>query len=228
MFRCLLYLSLIILLISGCGGGEDTTTTRDPTQPAQTTTLDFKFDGIDEISVAGPFEVILTMGDQGAATFTLDSHLVDSLQIEEVDNRVEIGLDAQGSIQATTLRLDMTLPEMRELQLSGATFATFSGFQGDHLTLRIRGAVFVEGLDSAYTTLDIEAVGASAALLSDLQPLAYSQVNLEGASTTTVPMMDFGTIQGNLVGASALIYRGNQVDLQVTTDLSSAVVQEGS
>ncbi len=169
-----------------------------------------------DISSAFNAEITVVEGPYSVEV-TVDDNLVEDLEVEVDGDELNVGMD-RGSV---TFGVDPTvvisMPDLEELDLSGASSATVEGADGTSLRLNLSGASRAEvdgavgelGIDGSggasltftgsadRVTLDLS--GGSSADLDDAT-IDSAQVDLSGASTASFESID--EVAGDLSGAA--------------------------
>jgi hypothetical protein len=198
----------------------------------------------DRLEVSGAFEVTITQGDVTSVVIRIDDNLQPYLRVEQVGQKVSIGLDTEIGFNFgnPTLEADITMPSLSSLHLSGATQATLVDFVVDgNVTLDASGASKIEGmlqaaavdltlsgassstLSGGADALRVDASGASSADLSGF-PAADVVVVVSGASSATVNASS--TLEADASGASHVTYLGSPTLRNVSTAGASSVEPE--
>jgi hypothetical protein len=194
-------------------GSEDTVT-------ASSSASDFT-----AVSVENACEATITRGDVYSVTVEINENIESHLNIENVNRTLYVTLDDGHVYNNLKFKVTITMPELAEVEGSGASEITVSGFDaatglladlsgaselagnldcGD-VTLRLSGASTVE-LSGSGADVACEASGASEVDMRDFS-CEDAYMNLSGASTMRVNAA--GTISGDLSGASEVYYYGS-------------------
>lgn len=220
-FPLLLALAAALVLVA-CDDDDDAI------RPSGTTvTESFDLAGFDAVRLSHAFDAEVVRAAEFSVEVTIDDNLRDRLIVEVRGDTLHIGLESGTSIRGNvTLDARVTLPELAELRLSGASRARLSGFDaaGD-VVLRASGASRIQGELAAQTvainlsgassaeivgsaeTATFEASGASRFDLADFV-VASASVELSGASRADVHVTaEITRVEVN--GASTLVYRGD-------------------
>jgi hypothetical protein len=227
---CLLALVLVASLsvsIAACRGvitGSGKLETRDMDY------TDFK-----KIEVGSAFEVDITKDADYSVSITMDDNAFEYLRINKVGDTLQIGLRQPYSYINVTQRASITVPDLDELELSGASRGEVTGFNFSHsLRIKLSGASSLDIDDIIAGDTDFAVSGASRASGSiemhegDFDISGASRVELEGTATD-VSMDVSGASQAgsddfvvdnariNLSGAStAVINASGQIDATVS------------
>lgn len=230
-------LVVAILLLSGCalpgvlsiaGSGNIVTEAYD-------------YSGFDSVEVSSAFAVDLIQSDTYKVVIDIDDNFVQYLDVKVLGDTLQIGL-RPGQIYGlsrTTLRAQVTMPELSELRMSGASHGTVSGFESTSpFTADLSGASSLRGDISAgdvrfeasgasHVTLGgrgddahIEVSGASSVDLGDF-PTASADVDASGASRATVNTN--GRLDADASGASTITYVGNPTMGRIDTSGASSI-----
>ncbi len=209
-------------------------------------TEDKDFSDFQIVKVGWAFEVEITQASLYSVNVTADDNLFDYIEVSRTDHTLTIGLKSgynyrpQWPWTRLTLKAEITMPDLYELQLSGATRGTVEGFSSSHkFILDLSGASSLTGdfttsedaqftvsgastaeLEGAANNLTISASGASHLELPDF-PVYNADVTLSGASRATVNLD--GRLDADVNGASQLFYIGNPTMGDVNTSGASTV-----
>jgi hypothetical protein len=125
-------------------------------------TRQFDYDSFSRIEVGSAFDVEITPSLEYSVRITLDDNLFDNLVVTRSGDTLKIGLRLGYIYSNYTAQAEISLPELRRLELSGATIGTAKGFSSaEPFSAVISGA---SHLDIELTTdadLDINLSGAS-------------------------------------------------------------------
>jgi hypothetical protein len=203
--------------------------------------LDKELAGFDRVDVSHAFTVEIKQGESFAVTLTVDENVIDYLDVRKAGSTLVIGL--QPTLTSTrgniTMEASVTMPELRGLELSGATGGKVTGFESDaKLDINVSGASDLRG-DIVAGDVDVDASGASDVRLDgsgedlyidasgastvDLESFSVTdaRVNLSGASKVTVDAS--GTLDVDASGASNVYYVGEPTLRSIDTSGASSV-----
>jgi hypothetical protein len=188
-------------------------------------TQEFDFSNFDEVSLAYAFVGTITQGESYSVVVRIDDNLVESLMAEQDGNRVNIGLEPNALVRRGTLEVDITLPSLTVLEVSGASQAQMNGFTlADDFTGEASGASRIHG-DVAAGNLNLEASGASTITLAgsggdvranasgastiDLEELTAANAVADASGASTVIVNTGGQLDADASGASNVFYVGD-------------------
>lgn len=202
-------------------------------------TREFDLAGFTGVQVGGAFKVEIRQSDTFRVSVTAEDSLFRNLNVSKdgdtlsVNHSRHVGWRAQ----LTRPRIEIEMPVIRELRLSGAVGAEISGFNSsENFRLDLSGASRVNG-DITAGNVEFELSGASRARLTgsatdalvkvsganhlDLHDFAVNNaaVKLSGASHVTANVS--GRLDARLSGASHFSWVGNPVMGDIRTSGAS-------
>ena len=161
-------------------------------------TEEMDFSDFTIVEVGSAFEVEITQSDSYSVSITADDNLLDYIQVSKTGDTLTIGLKSGYSYQSLTLRAKITMPELYELELSGATRGSVEGFSSSHrFILGLSGASSLDMFDMSAGDIEIDLSGASR-VTGDITASGDAPFTLSGASTIELE----GTANDLLIGAS--------------------------
>jgi hypothetical protein len=227
----LVVLVLSFALSAGCSGGGSESADNGGvsggccgTNP--TTTVSFAFNNFTGVSVSAPFVVSIVPGPF-AVQVTVDSNVVDLLDVREDVQILEIGFAPGNNVKSETNKVEIVMPILASISLAHVAVATISGFSGSVLDVQLAEVSTLEGLNLSYDLLMADADAVSVLLMEDVSPLPAAAVNVSDISSATVNMMDNGVLTGTATTTSSISYYGSDVSISVVTDLTSSITRLG-
>jgi len=181
-------------LLMGCGGilkGSGDLETKQ-----------FDFSDFTKVDISSAFEFEIIKSDSYDISITADDNLFEHIRVSKEGETLKIGLKTLTLLGPSTLKAKITMPQLRGLDLSGATRGTVSGFSStENLDIKVSGA----------SSLDLEEMSAG-----DIK------FDISGASKVT------GDITANdadfdVSGASTLQLEGSAKDIIVEAGGASRV-----
>ena len=171
-------------------------------------TLDKSFSDFTAIDAGWGFEVTITKSDTYSVSITVDDNMIDNIQVTKSGSTLNIDLKP-GSYNRVTLKADINLPLLRELQLSGGSHGFVNGFDvppyySSDFILGLSGGSHVE-MEGSANKISVEASGGSHIDLTDF-PVHNAYVDLSGGSHATINID--GRLDVDLSGGSQLYYIG--------------------
>ena len=168
-------------------------------------TQEFNFSDFTHVEVGSAFEVKVVQSDSYSVSVTADDNLFDYILVSKQGTTLQIRLKSASYISTTT-RAEITMPQLRGLELSGATRGTVSGF-------------------SSTENLDIEVSGASSLDMSDISA-GDVEFDISGASKVTGDITA-GDAEFGLSGASSVQLEGSAKDIKVKASGASRAELSG-
>jgi hypothetical protein len=205
---------------------------------------DMEFKGFTKVEVSSAFQVEITRADAFRTRFMVDDNLVPYLRVKQHGETLEIGMKPGHSYNCSKgcLRAVIEMPDLRSLELSGATDAKVNGFSSERLELELSGASSLRGdfqagkvemdlsgashleLTGNAGELDLDASGACEVELKKM-PIQIAKVDLSGASDVTLNVSESLSVDAS--GASTLTYLGTPVMKSMETSGASSIRQGG-
>lgn len=200
--RNLLFASLVLLgtCLAGCTGSFSGLVA---TGSGRQVTRELDLADFDTVDVNSAFNVQIQQGEAFKITVTADDNFMPYVRAVKDGTTLKIDLDplfpGARSLKIGTLAAHVTMPDLRELRLNGASHGTIDGFTRD-LDVRLGGASWLKG-SLAAGSLNVEASGAShGGLTGSAQELT---VNGSGASHLELANLRAGNARVTLSGASS-------------------------
>jgi hypothetical protein len=203
-----------------------------------------EFSGFSRIEAGQAFHLTITRADEFSCVVHLDDNLMKYLRMSQKGETLRIRMDGKHnySVDDDSMRVEITMPVLKGLDLSGASHAKVEGFESDgDLTIEASGASSVKGrvvvgrlvldlsgassvkLEGSADSLDLEASGACRARLGGFMA-GKGKTELSGASEATVNVS--GKLDVDASGASDLAYLGNPTLGKVSTSGASSISKE--
>jgi hypothetical protein len=224
---------LAVGLLAGCEGRGSwwSGTGEKGSGDLETRVLDLS--GFNRVEVGPAFYVEISQSDLYSVSITADDNLIDFVDVSRSGDTLRIGL-TPGDRSFTTLRAEITMPDLYRVELYAATSCEVEGFSFSHdFTLDLSAASTLIGdmevgnadfdLSAASSVrlrglagdIRVDAGAASEVELGDF-PVDNADVKLSGASHGTVRLD--GRLDAEVSGASTLEYIGQPTigDIEVT------------
>ena len=191
------------------------------------------------LDISHTFEVNIIQSQTYSLVIEIDDNFEQYLIVDDSGGTLVLGLEEGRSYTNVTLRAQISMPELRSLELSGASKTEFTQFaSSDPFDLRVSGASEARG-DIEAGDVTIKVSGASDVRLEGegrellLEVSGASQANLEeftvedatlelsGASEVTVSVD--GILNVSASGASDVTYLGNPALGDIETSGASSI-----
>lgn len=135
------------------------------------------------VEVGNAFDVEITKSSSFSLSVTADDNLFDYIEVSKTGDTLTMGLKWGYNYQSLTLRAEITMPELYELEFSGATHGTIVGFSSSHeFVLVLSGASSLHMGDISVGDVEIDISGASY-LNGNLMASGDATFVVSGAST---------------------------------------------
>ena len=203
-------LGLAVALIVGAAAWLRLTAEPAPELSGERTSRTYDYSEFDGVAVQrGQWQVAIERGDAWGVTVELPVELIDDLQVEVEDGALSLGTSGQwfrdfGDGNGFEARI--TMPELRELDLTSASSVTFAGFDGAALAIDMAGAGQLRGASSRFDDLTLDLSGVGNVELDDVS-VTNADVDISGAGNVKLRMAG-GRLTGDVSGAGNLEYSG--------------------
>jgi hypothetical protein len=174
MVTVLVVALLISVMSAGCVGGVRGSGNLEIRQ--------YDFSDFDRVDVGYAFEVEIAQSSSYSISITADDNLFEYIQVSKEGETLKIGMKRILSLGSVTLKAQVTMPQLRGLELSGATRGTVSGFSStENLDVEVSGASSLDLVDISTGDVEFEVSGASE-VTGDIA-VADAEFDISGAST---------------------------------------------
>jgi hypothetical protein len=171
----------------------------------QVTTQQFNLTDFTAVSASHGFNVQITQGTTYSVKVMTDDNIQQYLNVHKEGTTLYVELKP-GGYQTTQLKAEITLPTIKNIQLSGGSIVNAQNFNlSDTLGIDLSGGSQVTVTGQA-TDLTLSGSGGSIMRLGDLQA-NNATVDMSGGSQGTVNLN--GRLDASLSGGSQLHYKGN-------------------
>lgn len=200
---------------------------------------DFQPGDFDSIDVSHAFTVHVSQGTECKVTVRVPQNLMKYLVVEVNHRTLNIGFQQGNSYQNCDGEVDIEMPAIHTVRLSGACDAYFSGiWETDLLDVSMSGASDLEGTFEARRmqlglsgASEIKLKGKTGQLSVDgsgasefhLQSLAAEEVSVDLSGACSARVDVSGSLNADLSGASDLQYSGNPSLSRMDTSGGSSI-----
>jgi len=206
LITLVLALAGLIALFAGCGDDEgDAEAIRGS---GNVVTQDMALADFTSVEASNAFEVEITQSDTFAVTIRVDDNIADLLDVSKEGDTLKLRLEGGVSLRNATLEASITMPDLKGLELSGASRASVSGFRSSgQLDIDLSGASSLDG-DLEAGDVDINASGASRVVLEG----SATEAIIEGSGASSLDLADFtvDTAEVTLSGVSDATVRAQE------------------
>jgi len=220
-----------LLVLRGCPGGL--------VGSGNLETEEYAFTNFTKVEISSAFEFEIEQSSSYSINVTADDNVMEYVRVSQDGQTLKIGLRIVTWFGPVTLRASVTMPQLSDLTVSGASRGTVSDFSStEDLDITVSGASRVNGditagnvdfdisgastiqLEGSANDIDANVSGASRLNL-DAFTVNNADVNFSGASSGTVNLN--GRLDANLSGASRLWYIGEPTMGTIDTSGASTV-----
>jgi hypothetical protein len=172
------------------------------------------------VDVGSGFKVDITQASSYSIIITADDNLFDYIQVTKTGNTLTIRLEPLVSYQTLTLKAEISMPDLEELQFSGGVNGTATGFVLSHdFRAELSGGSILR-MDGEADNLAAECSGGSRLELSEFV-VTNADVDFSGGSQGTINLD--GVLDADLSGGSRLFYIGNPTLGDISTSGGSDI-----
>jgi putative autotransporter adhesin-like protein len=164
--------------------------------------------GFTKIKAAGAVQLDITPKGDFSVSVETDDNLLEHLTTEVSGDTLVISTKGDVS-SSTAVKIRISMPELKDVDLSGASTATIAGIKTDKLDLTASGASKIK-IDGEVRSLEAEASGASGIDAENLR-VENADADSSGASTITVNAANDAKLTAS--GASTVVYVGDPKNL---------------
>jgi hypothetical protein len=172
------------------------------------------------VDVGGGFKVNITQASSYSVAITADDNLFDYIQVTKTDGTLSIMVQPIVSFQTSTLKAEITMPDLQEVQFSGGVNGTATGFVLSHdFRAELSGGSILR-MDGEAINLAAECSGGSRLELSEFS-VTNADINFSGGSQGSINLD--GVLNADLSGGSRLFYIGNPTLGDISTSGGSTI-----
>jgi len=181
----------------------------------KTVTIRKDFEDFDKVDISSAFKASIHQGEEYNVTLRVGENIRDDVIVEKKGRTLEIGLQNHRSHCDGPLEVEITMPDIQGVELSGASSAVLEGFSFKHdLALNLSGASQVEGLIET-GNLKLNLSGASKVTMNG----CGNNLLIHASGASKVRMADFSCNDASLhlSGAShCLVYIDGELDVSAS------------
>ena len=211
--------------------------------PGQIKTEEMQYSDFTSVDVGSAFNLEITKSNSYSVIITADEKIFDDIEVTKIGNTLAIGIKPGIIITVSTLKAQITMPNLNELVFSGASNGVIEGFSTSELfVVKLSGASRLEMEDVNVGAVNFHLSGASiligegsgndltsiveGASSLDLTDFPVNNCNLtvSGASQATVDLD--GKLDAVVTGASTVFYIGDPVMGNIDVSDTSTIEQK--
>jgi hypothetical protein len=197
------YSMIFVVLIFTMQGCEDDIwhhkTTVIGTGPVITRNLDLQaFNKIENTGIANFY---ITIGSPQSVVLKAQQNIIDVMTWEVGNQELKVGYDKDVSIEKNEeIRFEITVPEIKEIELTGVGDFDLSGADQDELTVNLTGVGSVRAYDMKVSTCNITLTG-----VGDCKVFVIDELNVKIAGVGYVYYKGDPAINSTITGVGRLI-----------------------
>ena len=201
----LILIALFTVFVSSCGFGE-TNDKNDSGKYASETRNDF---GFREIKAGNAVILIVSVGQEYGIIVEGEASLLKDVKTEVTGETLVI--TSRGKISPTNkVRLKISMPELLNLELWGASEATVTNAKSNSLKIQVGGTSTLK-IDGETKTLSASAGGDS---LLDAENLKAENATVKAAGSSEILIFVSNELDAEALGGSTIFYAGEPKNLK--------------
>lgn len=164
------------------------------------------FSDFTSVDAGSGFHVEISQSSSYSVLVTADDNVMDHIEISKSWDTLNVGVKWGSSLSSATLKVKITMPELRRIELSGGAHGTIEEItSANSFFIDLSGGSHLLGVGEA----DDLTIDASSGSHLDFTDFAAHDVNIElsGGSHATINLD--GTLDADLSGGSQLFYIGD-------------------
>ena len=164
------------------------------------------FSDFTSVDVGGGFNVEISQSSSYSVLVTADDNVMENILVSKSGDTLNVGVNWAVSLSSVTLKVEITMPELRELELSGGVQGRIEDItSSDSISIDLSGGSHLTGNGEA---VDLTVDGSSGSHLDFTDFIVQdASVELSGGSHATINLN--GTLDADLSGGSQLHYYGD-------------------
>jgi hypothetical protein len=180
----------------------------------------YDYANFDGVEISGGWQVTIERGDAWRVAVDAPTELLDSVSVDRDGDTLGLAVDSGSWFRGFGLdhngpEATITMPALDSIALSGASQVSFSGFDGERLSIASSGASEIRATTSRFDALSLELSGAGNADLDEIS-VTNAEVSASGAANVRLNMTG-GRLTGEMSGAGNLAYRGTVSEQSIDT-----------
>lgn len=171
--------------------------------------------GFKRIEAGGAVNLSITLGGDFSVSVEADDNLLPLILTETSGDTLKISSKENFSPK-TKINVQITMPEITGLQISGASNAVVANVKGDEIDLKASGASKIKITGEA-KSVKTDASGASTI---DAESLSTENAEADSSGASTIIVAPTGDLNAKASGASSVYYTGEPKNIK--QDISGA------
>jgi hypothetical protein len=172
------------------------------------------------VELAGSNNVSIEAGGKQAVVLYGDDNLLSRITTHVSKGRLLIGNVPGNFATKTPMHVDVRVPSLKALALSGSGVVAASGVRSPHLTATLDGSGVLRA-GGTVGRLDVAVAGSGDV---QLENLAAGEVHAVVTGSGRIVVNAIRTLDASVPGSGAIVYRGNPKDVHTTVTGTGTVV----
>jgi hypothetical protein len=177
--------------------------------------------GFTRVHVANNLAAEITVGGDFAVTIEGDEKLVDIITTTVEEDVLVIALSKKET-RETRVAVKISMPELKALEVSGASTAVVTGVKGDDIRVQANGATKIK-ISGEVKALEAHAYGAS---MIDAEGLKAETVDVEAMGVASAGVSASKKLKAKAAGMAKIVYTGDPKVEKETKDTSTVSKKE--
>ncbi len=206
--------TVALVIANGCNTSKFTGIRGSGNAKTETRNLsDFK-----QIKAGGAIKLEIAAQKDFGVSVETDDNLLEYITTEVSGDTLVIG--SKGNISPSSMiSIKVSMPELVDLDISGASTATVTGVRSDSLQLQASGASKIK-IDGEAKTLETNSSGASGI---DAENLVADNAKAEASGASSVTVNAVNNVEAIASGASTVTYAGNPKNITQNSSGASTI-----
>jgi hypothetical protein len=175
--------------------------------------------GFKEIKANGAINLEVSFKPEYSLTIEADDNLLEYINTDVNGGTLVIESRGQKINPKSKINVTITMPELVNLEINGASTGSVAGVKADKLHLSISGASKLK-IDGEVRELKATAAGASSI---DAEGLKTENANVDASGASNITVNASGDLSANASGASSVKYIGEPKSLKQNSSGASSV-----
>ena len=177
------------------------------------------YKNFDRIAASGAIKLKISQGSGYKVNLVGNEASKKAIKIEQHGDQLKISTKNWKGHSNLNITVEITMPSIRELELSGACTALAKGFKENNIEIEINGASNLD-LEGQTQSLDIELSGAS---FLNASRLKARKVDIEASGASKIKVWADNTLHVEASGASHIQYGGNPKNVNFSNSGMSTI-----
>jgi hypothetical protein len=177
--------------------------------------------GFQGVKVANNIALEITVGADFNMSVEGDESLVKTVSTAVEEGRLVVNVSEKHS-RSTKIAVKVSMPELKELEISGGSTALVTGAKGEKIRLQANNATNIR-ISGEVKALEAHAYGAS---VIDAEGLKTGTADVEALGSTKVTVSPSTSLKARTVGIATVTYTGDPKVEKSTSDTSSVKKKE--